>query len=201
MRRAEARWQAGMPGPTSLTYRHRLHLAWELTWPLAAIDFAVVLAIHGLLEVPGETLDSVWALAAFFVVSPGVIRRAFRRSYGGSHLVAIRGGEEGGTLRYQESLKVMWLLAWRTLVLSLLALLLVSLLLRLAGLSGSSFSVKSPLANSLGLSAVDTLSSLVFTPLLAPAMIRKRYRGFHLELRQVPVPVRRGRGVPRVKKR
>ena len=50
-------------------------MAWEMTWPLAALDLAVVTMIHGVLNVQGETLDSIWA-ERFFCGVPGVVRRA-----------------------------------------------------------------------------------------------------------------------------
>jgi len=167
-----------------LSYGGRLRLAWELTWPLALMDLAVVLAIHGMFEARDETLDSAWAVVAFFIASPWVIRRAFRRVYQGMRIEVER-GENRAPLRYQESLKVMWLLAWRSMMLGLGALLLVSLALRVLGVSTRRFTVESPLGNALGLSAVDAVTSLVFTPLLVPAMLRKRYKGFRLALEPV----------------
>jgi hypothetical protein len=158
-------------------------MAWELTWPLTLIDLVVVVLIHGVLIVEGEALDSIWAVAAFFVVSPWVVRRALARAYEPARVVVIRGGEEHTKLKYQESLKVMWLLAWRALPLMLAALLVISLALRVAGIKGSNFSIDDPLENALGLSTIDALSSLLFSPFLIPGMMRKRYRGFHLDLK------------------
>ena len=170
----------------TLTPRDRLRLAWELTWPLGLIDAAVVLIVHGPLDARDETLDSIWAVAAFFVASPWVVRRALKQVYGGRKILVQRPGGAAArlttALTYQESLKVMWLLAWRTLLLSLAALLVFSGLLRVAGMSARTFSTSDPLVNALGLSLVDSLASLAFTPFLAPGMLRKRYRGFRLEL-------------------
>lgn len=167
-------------------------MTWELTWPLAAIDLAMVLFIHGLVDARDETLDSIWAIAGFFVVSPFVIRRAFLRTYGGRKIDVLRrqgsNWTSGGALQYQESLKVMWLLAWRTLVLALGGVLVFSLILRVTGLNAQSFSVQSRLANAVGISLVDSVASLVFTPVLIPGMLRKRYRGFRLEVADVPQP-------------
>src|SRR5215472_6474845 len=75
---------AGMP-----SFRDRFRMAWEMTWPLAALDFAVVTVIHGVLDVQGETLDSIWALVGFFVVSPWVVRRALARPHGNRRTTAI----------------------------------------------------------------------------------------------------------------
>ena len=151
-------------------------MAWELTWPMALIDFTMVVIIHGFFNAEGETADSLWALASFFTISPWVVRRALRIEYSGWSIQP--------RLNYQQSLKVMWLLMWRSLVLSLVALLVVSLILRALGISTHSIEEQGPLVNNLGLSLADALSSLIFSPFLIPGMLRKRYRGFHLELVQ-----------------
>lgn len=163
-------------------------MAWELTWPLALMDLAVVALIHGVLQDPGQTLDSIWAIAAFFVAAPWVVRRALGRSYGIWLIAVQRSTQRRGGLTYQESLRVMWLLAWRVLPLLLGALLAISGALRLAGVSTRALAAQGPLANALGLSAVDAVSSLMFYPLLIPGMLRKRFRGFHLELQAAPRP-------------
>jgi hypothetical protein len=158
-----------------LSFRDRFRLSWELTWPLALMDLMVVIVVHGVLDMQGETLDSIWAVVAFFIASPWVIRRAFRNQI----------ETETGPLKYQESLKVMWLLAWRSTVLMLLAVVALSGLLRLTGQTATELAPQGPLGNALGLSAVDAIVSLAFTPFLIPGMLRKRYRGFRLVLRPV----------------
>jgi hypothetical protein len=182
--------------PMSLPYRDRLRLAWELTWPMALIDLAFVLLLHGILETQGETADSVWALVSFFTVSPWVVRRGLNLRYGVWKFEVVRTGVRGPRLGYQESLKVMWLLAWRTLALSLASLLVLSLVLWAARI-GHHFDTNDALWNNLGLSATDAVSSLLFTPFLLPGMLRKRYRGFHLELAKQAVS---GPGTRRQKK-
>jgi hypothetical protein len=165
----------------TLPFRHRLRMAWELSWPLALIDLAVAVLIHGVLDARGETLDSVWALVAFFAVSPWIVRRAIGLRYGDRKIAVLHPAAEARALTYQESLKVMWLLAWRSLVLGLAALLVISAAIRLA--CGSfRFTIDDPLVNAIGLSAVDVVTTLVFAPFLIPGMLRKRYRGFRLEL-------------------
>jgi hypothetical protein len=184
---------------SKLNFKDRLLLTWQLTWPLAAIDLAVVLWLHGILDVRGETYDSIWAFAVFFVVSPWVMKRAFRRTYHGRTIVAVRSHphQERGELRYQESLKVIWLLAWRSTVLMLIAILAVSYLLNLMGLAGRLRSpIESPLANYVGISLLDSLVSIVFTPLLIPAMLRKRFKGFSLEVEEESVRIPLHRPVP-----
>jgi hypothetical protein len=166
-----------------LVYRDRLRMAWELTWPMALIDLAVVIFLHGFLNVQGESADSIWAVVGFFGVSPWVVRRGLNLKYGRLRIQPRLG--------YQQSLKVMWLLGWRTLALSLAALVPVSLLFRVLHLDAN-LSGENPLINNVGLSVADAVSSLLFYPFLVTAMLRKRYRGFRLELveeaRPVPVP-------------
>jgi hypothetical protein len=171
----------------SLSFRERFRMGWEMTWPLAAIDLTSVLVVHGLFEPSGETWDSVWALVLLAVIWPWVIRRALRRNYGSERVMVVRTGTSGdrGALEYQESLKVMWLLAWRSLVLLLLAGLLISLVLKAAGWNSHTFSANSPLVNNLGLSLMDAVSNVLFIPLLIPGMLRKSYRGFRLVLDRV----------------
>jgi hypothetical protein len=70
----------------------------------------------------------------------------------------------------------------------------VSLALRALHLDAN-LTGENPLVNNVGLSVADALSSLVFYPFLVTAMLRKRYRGFRLELVEqappVPVPGRK----------
>lgn len=181
----------------SLPYRDRVRLAWELTWPMALIDLTFVLLIHGVLDTQGETADSIWAVVAFFAVSPWVVRRGLGLPYGPWRLEVVRRTNREAFLSYQESLKVMWLLAWRTLALSLVALLAVSLIFW-AVRWNYRVNTENALWNNLGLSATDTVSSLVFTPFLVPGMLRKRYRGFHLELVAKPAPPAGKRGRPKL---
>ncbi len=169
--------------PSSISFKERLRLAWELTWPLSLADLAVVVLLHGAIDVHGEMADSVWALIAFFVVSPLVVRWALGRGVANWKIVSVVRGVEAARLSYQQSLKVMWLLAWRTIPLSLAALLLVSAAFRATGASLGSISVQDPLVNNAALNLLDTLTSLLLYPLLIPGMLRKRYKGFRLEVR------------------
>ncbi len=171
-----------------LTFRERWRMSWELTWPLALVDAAVMVLIHGVIEARGEMLDSIWALAAFFIVSPWIVQRALARRYGAWTVVARSGERERARLNYQESFKVMWLLAWRTLPLALLAALAISGLLRLLRIPTTAIDTQDRLANALGLNVVDLVRSLVLTPFLLPGMLRKKYRGFRLELKEFVAP-------------
>jgi len=169
--------------PASAGFRERLGMAWEMTWPLALLDLAVILLIHGVMDTQTETLDSVWAVIGFFGASPWVVRRALARSYGNIRVAVVAQEQDRARLTYQQSLKVMWLLAWRSTVLALAGLLVLSALLRAIGLQSHDLPVQGPLVNALGLAAVDAITSLIFFPFLIPGMVRKRYRDFHLELR------------------
>src|SRR5215831_19730250 len=75
--------------PASAGFRERLGMAWEMTWPLALLDLAVILLIHGVMDTQTETLDSVWAVIGFFGASPWVVRRALARSYGNIRVAVV----------------------------------------------------------------------------------------------------------------
>jgi hypothetical protein len=169
--------------PTPLSFPKRLRLAWELTWPLSLADLAVIVVLHGALNVEGQTLDTIWALVLLFVISPFVVRRALARPAPEWHIVSVSRGVEGERLTYQQSFKVMWLLAWRTIPLGLAVLLVVSALFRATGASLGNISAQDPLVNNGALTLFDTVTSMLLYPLLIPGMLKKRYRGFHLELR------------------
>ena len=167
-----------------LTFLDRFRLAWELTWPLALLDLAAVVLIHGAFDVKGEALDAAWALVTLFGVAPWVVRRALQRSYADWRIIVSIRRAESHQLNYQQSFKVMWLLAWRTIPLQLLAALAISGLFRLTGASlPHSTSLDDPLVNQFGLTLIDTISGMVLYPLLIPGMLKKRYKGFHLEVR------------------
>jgi len=166
-----------------LALGERLRLAWELTWPLTLLDLALIVLVHGMFDVQSEAIDLVWGVFAFFGLTPWIMRRAFERFSPGKHVVAVSQGVEAPRLSYQQTLKAMWLLAWRTTPLALLALLLLSLFFRTTGISLPKVSAGDPLVNAFGLSMLDTITALVLYPLLIPGMLKKRYRGFHLEAR------------------
>jgi len=167
----------------ALSFSNRLRLAWELTWPLLLADLAAVVLMHGAMNVQGETLDTIWALVLLLVISPLVVRRALARPAPDWHVVSVARGVEAERLSYQQSFKVMWLLAWRTIPLGLVALFLISALFRATGVELGSISAQDPLVNNAALSLFDAVTSMLLYPLLIPGMLKKRYRGFHLELR------------------
>ncbi len=171
-------------------------MAWEFTWPMALLDLVFVVVVHGIIEPSGETWDSIWAVISFIAVWPWIIGRAFRREYGHRRVMAARSQTGGNKYAsppvYQENLKIVWLLAWRSLVLLLVAGFVISLVLKLIGGASYDFSTTNPLINNAGLDAVDILSNLIFFPLLIPGMLRKHYRGFDLVLE--PAGLRRPSG-------
>jgi hypothetical protein len=167
-----------------LTIRDRFRLAWELTWPLALLDLGAVVLIHGAFDAKSETLDLVWELITFVAVAPWVVRRAMERRYADWRIVVVVRKTESYRLNYQQSFKVMWLLAWRTIPLELLALLGTSALFRATGASlPHTDLLEDPLVNQFGLILLDVVSGMVLYPLLFPGMLKKRYKGFHLEVR------------------
>lgn len=147
-----------------------------MTWPLALIDLIAVFVIHAVVEARDEKLDALWAVVSLLVVGPYVVRSALAQRYSGYEI--------SPPVTWQQSLKVMWLLAWRSEVLGLAAIMLVSSLLSLAPAWRASVTTTDPLVNNIGLSLVDAVSNLLFYPLLIPAMLCKRYRGFHLSVRK-----------------
>jgi hypothetical protein len=163
----------------TLPLAQRFRLSWEIIWPFTLIDLAMVVVIHGVLDAQGALLDVIWGVASFFIVAPWVVRRALKRN----RIVAVTNQVAKPELNYQQSFKAMWLLSWRTIPLTFAALFLISLLIKVAGITLPRVSTDDPLVNSFGLSIADTISSLVLYPLIIPSMLRKRYRGFHLEVR------------------
>ena len=94
--------------PVSLSRDERLQLTWALFWPCAIfslvdwwvrIQFPFSIAIGGL-------ICSTW-----------VVHRTVGLSFSGFYLVVVRSsGEETRAMNYRESLKVNWLICWRTIV-------------------------------------------------------------------------------------
>jgi hypothetical protein len=171
-----------------LSYRERLRVAWELVWPGAAIEAGWAVFQFGS-GVQSSTVETIYLMAGFFLISPWIIRRAVRVPYPGFRFLTVNDPE--GIVRpmaYGQSMRVFWLLGWRTLALSILALIPVSLVagnllgLPLAGI-GEALS-GSRIANSLGLAAVDVVTTFAFFPLLFPGLLRKRFRGFHLQVKR-----------------
>jgi hypothetical protein len=180
----------------TLRWPERFRFTWECTWPVLAVDVGRALVFYGLLDVPATDADTLYQFAAFFLIGPLAVRRALKKKYPSAESSAK--GKPGtvriATLReieeiapgYQQAFKVYWLLGWRSLILLLPALLLLSFVLNnLLSIQLSTLAQgASPLANALGLAAVDAAIGLLLAPLLIPGMLAKRYRGFRLEVRR-----------------
>jgi hypothetical protein len=170
-----------------LSFRERLLFAWQIIWPLAALDFGWAVLLYLVIAKNESNLDSVYRLASFFLLAPWVVRRAFAFPYSGFRLEVLREGAPS-RLDYQDSLKVMWLLSWRTAILTLAALVPLSLLLSAITdkpLAESARSLAStPFTNALALTVADLGSSFLLLPLVIPGMLRKQYRGFTLAARR-----------------
>lgn len=169
-----------------MSFRERVALTWSMTWPILAIDVLWTVALHAMVEQNTSTAESVFQAVSFFLLGPLIIQRAIRRGTGAHQIVVRKNGHES-TLGIGDALSIFWMLAWRSLMLALLALVPLSLLLKsvvpaemnewVRGLAAS------PVSNALGLTAVDGIMNMAFVPFLIPAMLRKRYRQFTLELR------------------
>jgi hypothetical protein len=169
-----------------LSYVDRLRVAWEIIWPSTLIETAWAVLFYGLLEADYQTLEAVHLVLSFFLILPFIVRRMIRKPYPGFRLQVLR-NEQDANIGYQESLKVMWLLSWRTLALMLLSLLPVSFVLsklldrQIKDLFA--FASGSPFANAMGLTIFDAIGNAVFLPLVIPGMLKKRYKGFRIEAR------------------
>jgi hypothetical protein len=170
-----------------LSYRERLRFAWQLIWPSALIElgWAVFQIVAG---VQSTGVDSLYYVASFFLIGPWLVRRAIRLGYPDFSLVVVGDDDRAHGMTYQESLKVFWLLGWRTAILMIAALIPLSLLVGALVKVSLADWVRSfgfsKVGNNLGLAAVDFLAGLALFPLLIPTMLRKQYRGFHLEVRR-----------------
>ncbi|MEO8025921.1 MAG: hypothetical protein ABI823_05590 [Bryobacteraceae bacterium] len=169
-----------------MSFRERLQFTWTLTWPLIVIDLAWAVLLHLVVEGGTTSADSLFQVFSFFVLGPAILRWALNRGTPLHRVVAIRRGAES-TLSIADALAPFWLIAWRSLIFMLLALLPLSLLLK--SIVPPEFNqwirslAASPLSNSLGLTVVDVVTNMAIVPFLIPAMLSKRYKQFTLELR------------------
>ena len=171
-----------------LTYRERLRFTWELLWPALLIDLAWAL-FSFLADFGSSGPESVYHVAAFFLLIPWVVRRAIRHPYPGFRFVVLwDGDDEPHPMTYQESLKVMWLLNWRVAALTLISLAPISFLLGvvlyLPLTEWFKFAAGTKLGNSLGLTALDLITGFAFFPFLIPGMLKKQYRGFRVAMKR-----------------
>jgi hypothetical protein len=173
----------------SIGFRERIALTWGITWPLLVIDVLWTLLLHAFVEGDTSTAETGFQIASLFLVGPMVLRRAFRLGTR-EHTIAVMKYRQEAPMSIGDALSVFWLLAWRSLILALLALAPLSLLLKFVVTAGMNEWVRglaaSPITNALGLTAVDGIMNMAFVPFLIPAMLRKRYRQFALVLRARP---------------
>ncbi|MBV6433586.1 MAG: hypothetical protein IANPNBLG_03764 [Bryobacteraceae bacterium] len=165
-----------------LTFRERLMLAWQLTWPAVVCDFLWSFTVRIMIEARSPGVEALYLVPYLLGIAPWLVRRMFRLSYPGFRLRTLEDGHEI-PMGYTESFKVMWLLSWRTSVLMLVALLVVSLAgglvhLQLASLVPSS--TEAPFLNEVGLSIFENGAALFLMPLVMPGMFNKKYQGFRV---------------------
>lgn len=171
-----------------LTFGERVSLTWQLIWPALVLDAiwsVIVYSIYG--SIPPE-LELGFVLPYLFIIAPWLVRKMFGRKYPAFRLKTLVEGKET-KMGYTESFKVMWLLSWRSSILMLAALLVVSLFGRFLSFQLSSLvpSAKdAPLFNQIGLSVLENGSSLFLIPLVMPGMFHKHYQGFRVAAERLP---------------
>ena len=177
-----------------LTLGERFSLSWQLTWPLALIDIGIAFVIHVILDIHKPGAELVSEIPNLLLIAPWIVRRTMRRSHPGFRLKTLIGGVPA-QMGYTESFKVMWLLSWRTEILMILLLLVVSFFLRFVNVQLASLvpsTEESPFISSLGLTLVLNSAALVLLPFVMPGMFSKRYQGFRITAERIaPAPVPR----------
>lgn len=170
-----------------LTFRERVQFAWQLAWPVVLIDVAWSVLLYVVLGRRPTDLDGAYVVVSLLLVFPFVVRRALRMRYPGYRIGLLRDGAPAD-YGYTESFKVMWLLSWRTSVLFLGLLLIVSLFGRFLSVQLSSLVPKTqdaPFLNAVGVSVLENGVGLVLQPLVVPGMLSKQYKGFRLALQRI----------------
>jgi hypothetical protein len=177
-----------------LTLSERYSLAWQLTWPLTLIDIGIAFIIHVILDIHKPGAELVSEIPNLLIIAPWIIRLMMRRSYPGFRLKTLVDGAPA-QMGYTESFKVMWLLSWRTEMLMLVLLLVVSFFLRFVNVQLSSLvpsTEESPFLSALGLSLVLNAAALILMPFVIPGMFSKKYQGFRIVAERItaqpPVP-------------
>lgn len=173
-----------------LKYRERLTLAWQLAWPAVITDLSWSFTVYVLLEIKSQGAELAYLLPYLLLVAPWLVRRMMRRSYQGFRLKTLRDGLPA-EMNYTESFKVMWLLSWRTSILTLAALFAISLFgrflnVQLAELVPST--QDAPFVNAAGLSLLENTLALFLMPLVVPGMFAKRYEGFRVAAERITAP-------------
>ncbi|HUQ91168.1 MAG TPA: hypothetical protein VM120_05760 [Bryobacteraceae bacterium] len=167
---------------SELTWGERLGLAWQLAWPAVVLDFIWSFVVHVILDVKSTGVDALYLVPYLLVIAPWLVRRMFRRTYPNFRLKTMIHGAPA-PMGYTESFKVMWLLSWRTSVLMLVLLLLVSMALGLVHVQLATLvpsTEEAPFFNTVGLSVFENGAALLLMPLVIPGMFAKRYQGFRV---------------------
>jgi len=104
----------------TLSKQERLRLLFTLMWPCFIVDLPLHL-LHG--RWPNDSIRHAVIVLSVLLLSTWVVRRTVRCDLPGFHLVVVRGNEEELTraMNYWESLRVTWLMLWRTVGIYLLA--------------------------------------------------------------------------------
>jgi hypothetical protein len=170
----------------ALTYRERMGLAWQLVWPAVTLDAIWCFGVYAVYETIPPKAELLFVLIYLIAVAPWLVRRMMRRKYQGFRLLTLVDGKETA-MGYTESFKVMWLLSWRSSVLMLVALFVVSLFGRFLSVQLSTLvpsAEQAPLFNAIGLSVVENGAALFLLPLVMPGMFHKQYQGFRVSVKR-----------------
>lgn len=174
-----------------LRYAERLTLAWQLTWPAVVTDVIWSFTVYVLLEIKQQGAELLYLIPYLLVVAPWLVRRMMRRSYPQFRLKVLRDGLPA-EMNYTESFKVMWLLSWRTSILTLGTLFGVSLFGRFLNVQLASMvpsSQDAPFINAAGLSLVENTLAFFLMPFVVPGMFAKRYQGFRVGVERITAAV------------
>lgn len=170
-----------------LSYRERMGLAWQLVWPAIALDVVWCVVVYSIYETIPPKAELLFAILYLLGVAPWLVRRMMRRKYPRFRLLTLVDGKET-TMGYTESFKVMWLLSWRTSILTLAALFTGSFFLRFLNVQLATLvpsSAEAPFLNAAGLSVVENTLALFLMPLVAPGMFAKQYEGFRVAAERI----------------
>ncbi|MBL8177953.1 MAG: hypothetical protein JNK48_24965 [Bryobacterales bacterium] len=170
-----------------LRYSERVALAWQLTWPAVVTDVIWSFTVYVLLEIQSQGAELLYIFPYLLLVAPWLVRRMIRKPYPAFRLKVLRDGF-AAEMNYTESFKVMWLLIWRTSILTLGAIFVFSFFLRYLNVQLSSLvprSQEAPFLNAAGLSILENTLALFLMPFVVPGMFAKRYQGFRVALDRI----------------
>jgi len=172
---------------SELGFSERVNLTWQLVWPTVAAQFAWGFTVYVMLGVTSQNAELVFFVPYLLVIAPWLVRRMMRLRYAGFRLKTLVDGVES-PMAFTESFKVMWLLNWRTSVLILGLLLVVSFFGQFLSVQLSSLvptAQQAPFVNSMGVSLLENAAAMILMPLVIPGMLRKRYQGFRVAVQRL----------------